>query len=247
MPSEEVKLTSDENLIKGLKREAMMTVAPERMTLYGDAAYRIKQLTGQLAKAEEPWPELYKCTEGCGRSWLPTSSDSTEHCPFCELARAEGEIKRRDSFEGCDGCSTGDCPHDNYPTDCIKAQAEIIAEQEARIVKAEAEAVVEKLPVTANGVRVVPGDIVFHPDWDSYLPSIEVWSTENHRSIYYGLRGMTEWLDGFEEDYPSFLAFSQYYEEDTGAGDHIVVSVSDCYSTREEAEAALATRSEGDG
>jgi len=73
--------------------------------------------------------------------------------------RAEAEIKRRDSFKGCDGCSTGDCPHDNYPTDCINAQAKIIAEQEARIVKAEA--VVGKLPRDLENNTVFVGDTVW--------------------------------------------------------------------------------------
>lgn len=37
-------------------------------------------------------------------------------------------------FEGCDGCSTGDCPHSNV-NDCVQAQAKIIAEQAAEIVQ----------------------------------------------------------------------------------------------------------------
>lgn len=52
------------------------------------------------------------------------------------IAELEAEIKRRDSFSGCDGCSSGDCPHDT-DADCIQAQSQIIAEQEAHIAKVE--------------------------------------------------------------------------------------------------------------
>ena len=43
------------------------------------------------------------------------------------------EIARRDGFSGCDGCSTGDCPHGDV-NECLAAQGRIIAEQEAKIV-----------------------------------------------------------------------------------------------------------------
>lgn len=49
-----------------------------------------------------------------------------------ELESLRAEIERRDRFSGCDGCSTGDCPHGTR-TECINAQAAVIAEQAARI------------------------------------------------------------------------------------------------------------------
>lgn len=41
-------------------------------------------------------------------------------------------VERVEKFDGCDGCSTGDCPHNNV-NDCVKAQAKTIAEQAATI------------------------------------------------------------------------------------------------------------------
>ena len=40
--------------------------------------------------------------------------------------------EERLSFDGCDGCSTGDCPHDNV-NDCVKAQAGMIRDAECRL------------------------------------------------------------------------------------------------------------------
>lgn len=48
------------------------------------------------------------------------------------ILELEAEIVRRDSYAGCDGCSTGDCPHSSM-TECVAASAKVIAEQEARI------------------------------------------------------------------------------------------------------------------
>lgn len=47
-----------------------------------------------------------------------------------ELADVRAEIERRDSYRGCDGCSTGDCHHENTRF-CMMSQAKVIAEQEA--------------------------------------------------------------------------------------------------------------------
>ncbi len=91
--------------------------------------------------------------------------------------------------------------------------------------------------ITANGVRVIPGDVVFHPDWDEYLPDIEVWAEHQFAENFYG-DAMKKWCDSFEDDLPKYLAAATYYEEDTGAGDGIIATVSECYSTRELAEAA---------
>lgn len=50
------------------------------------------------------------------------------------IRELKAEIARRDSFDGCDGCSTGDCPHD-FERECIAAQGELIRELEARCQK----------------------------------------------------------------------------------------------------------------
>jgi hypothetical protein len=44
----------------------------------------------------------------------------------------EAEIARRDESYGCDGCSTGDCPHDTVQ-ECADAMSKIIQEQSATI------------------------------------------------------------------------------------------------------------------
>jgi hypothetical protein len=44
----------------------------------------------------------------------------------------EAEIARRDKSYGCDGCSTGDCPHDTVQ-ECADAMSKIIQEQSATI------------------------------------------------------------------------------------------------------------------
>lgn len=53
MSEQETKLMSDEEILKGLKREAVCTVAPERMRLYGDAYARIDSLTAEVARLRE--------------------------------------------------------------------------------------------------------------------------------------------------------------------------------------------------
>ena len=45
---------------------------------------------------------------------------------------------RARDFEGCDGCSTGDCPHNNV-NHCVAAQGKIIAEQAAEIERLKGE------------------------------------------------------------------------------------------------------------
>lgn len=49
-----------------------------------------------------------------------------------EIERLRAEIARRDLFAGCDGCSTGDCPHDTVH-ECCASQAATIREQAAVI------------------------------------------------------------------------------------------------------------------
>lgn len=55
-----------------------------------------------------------------------------------ERDKLAAEIKRRDGFKYCDGCSSGDCPHGSSG-ECIEAQAKIIWEQEAEITDLESE------------------------------------------------------------------------------------------------------------
>jgi hypothetical protein len=45
---------------------------------------------------------------------------------------------RAEDFEGCDGCSAGDCPHTNV-NDCVSAQGKTIAEQESELATLRAE------------------------------------------------------------------------------------------------------------
>jgi hypothetical protein len=63
-------------------------------------------------------------------------------------------ISRLNSFSGCDGCSTGDCTHDNM-SDCLKAQGEMIAQQEAEIHRLQ-----EK--IQREPVWLIPDKIVAH-------------------------------------------------------------------------------------
>lgn len=42
--------------------------------------------------------------------------------------QAEAEVKHRESYDGFDGCSTGDCPHSDV-NDCLQSQAKTIAYQ----------------------------------------------------------------------------------------------------------------------
>jgi len=51
---------------------------------------------------------------------------------FQKIEELEAEIARMRSFIGCDGCSTGDCPHDTVH-DCVKAQGAIIEAATAEI------------------------------------------------------------------------------------------------------------------
>ena len=67
---------------------------------------------------------------------IPPAFDIDGRCLVCgmsvEIADLRAEISRRDQFRGCDGCSTGDCPHDTVQ-ECADAQAVTIAEQAAEI------------------------------------------------------------------------------------------------------------------
>ena len=64
MSDEQAKPLNDEQLIKGLNREAMFTVAPERMKLYGDAAARIAQLNERIAELEAIVEKLPRTADG---------------------------------------------------------------------------------------------------------------------------------------------------------------------------------------
>lgn len=100
-----------------------------------------------------------------------------------ERDKLAAEIARRDEFSGCDGCSTGDCPHGSVQQ-CADAMSKTIQEQSARIamletrerqwfdgeqwvelepdeVKRRREEAGRKLGWTADGVPVVPLDTVW--------------------------------------------------------------------------------------
>ena len=58
MSEQYTKLMPDDQILKGLKRESICTVAPERMKLYGDAYVRIKQQNSRIAELEARNAEL---------------------------------------------------------------------------------------------------------------------------------------------------------------------------------------------
>jgi len=101
------------------------------------------------------------------------------------------------------------------------------------------EAVVEKMPMTKDGARVVPTfDTVYHPEWDTcYLP-LEVWGAEHH--LFEETLGLAELPPDIDPADIDFIAVGFYYEDDTGASDEGIYLVSDCYSTSEAAAIAKA-------
>jgi len=60
--------------------------------------------------------------------------------------------KEIQEYEGCDGCSTGDCPHQNV-NDCVKAQGQTIAAQAAEIQKLQ-----DAIKQAGFGVMKTSGD-----------------------------------------------------------------------------------------
>lgn len=64
---------------------------------------------------------------------LPFADNEVGHKETADGMRdAITELERLESFQGCDGCSTGDCPHDNV-NDCVQSQATTIAAQDAEL------------------------------------------------------------------------------------------------------------------
>lgn len=104
------------------------------------------------------------------------------------------------------------------------------------------EAVVARLPRTADGVPVIPGvDHVFHPDW--HLPSpLEVCPNDDEFTYKHEelLRKRLCWTEGVEA--PDYLVIGLYSERDTGYWEDGQWLVSECYSTRAAAEAAKEAR-----
>ena len=55
-----------------------------------------------------------------------------------EIVQLKAEVERLKAFQGCDGCSTGDCPHDSVH-DCVAAQGKIIEADTAEIERLKAQ------------------------------------------------------------------------------------------------------------
>lgn len=92
------------------------------------------------------------------QSWLENedianlNSEDLEHADWWRLCRTaaltieaalkriaalEAELARRDEYNYYNACATGDCPHETVH-ECVKAQAELISEQNATIEEANA-------------------------------------------------------------------------------------------------------------
>lgn len=116
----------------------------------------------EMAKAVQSFPDLYRCTEGCGRSWVPARNDSTEDCPFCERDAALTErlevfyASNAMPLEQADllalSMTTAEYVNTRYVT--VERHNEYVGKLEAEL--AEVREVVEKLPVTADGVPMTP-------------------------------------------------------------------------------------------
>lgn len=105
-----------------------------------------------------------------------------------------------------------------------------------------AEEVISRLPATADGVIVIPGDVVYHSD---EIIGLCVWADGQHDSE--GSKEHTEWAEslGDPDEFPEFVAIGYECEPEIDNFFLCVHSVSDCYSTREAAEATLSRLREG--
>jgi len=94
---------------------------------------------------------------------------------------------------------------------------------------AELEAVVEKLPVDATGRRVVPGDVVYHPN----------------QNADYGLTVTAGEEGGAGPQHDGWFVTVPVQREGGFVTKSIEANIDECYPTRAAAEAALAKREGG--
>lgn len=78
------------------------------------------------------------------------------------VKKNEAQIHYFDSLYGCDGCSTGDCPHESMG-DCIKAQGDLILKQQAEIepLYHERDKLVAELAEMTNRAVIAEGSLDF--------------------------------------------------------------------------------------
>ena len=152
-------------------------------------------------------------------------------CEQCRLHHVSGGT----SYCGIDRAPAykpDSCRHDAIP-DLLSDLAALESEN------AKLREVVEKLPMTKDGARVVPTfDTVYHPEWDTYYLPLEVWGAEHH--LFEETLGLAELPPDIDPADIDFIAVGFYYEDDTGASDEGIYLVSDCYSTSEAAAIAKA-------
>lgn len=102
-----------------------------------------------------------------------------------------------------------------------------------RTLAAAYRAITDKLPKTADGVVVIVGDWLYHPDWDcpTYIEVVRCY--DESIAMRYKAENGTDSPDDAE-----YFAEAWYYEEDTGYKEYFIRTVQECYSTREAALAA---------
>lgn len=96
------------------------------------AASLVRRLAAELATAREIIDKLPKTDDGVPilvGSVVWKLADPISAGVVIQIGKGGAAMSE---YEGCDGCSTGDCPHENV-NDCVQAQGKIIAEQAAEI------------------------------------------------------------------------------------------------------------------
>lgn len=110
---------------------------------------------------------------------------------------------------------------------CKHCEAWTPDDVEALSEESELEAIVAKLPVDIEGNIKMPGDVVFHPEWD--MPtSIDIMSVDVAVDAY-------SWFGKQIPEDCKWVGVALYYEYDTGASEDFCKPVSECYSTPEAA------------
>ncbi len=89
--------------------------------------------------------------------------------------------------------------------------------------------VVDRLPLTRDGVRLVPGDYAYHPEWDVYSAPLEV--CQLGHPMLDGLQREYDERYPTNEEMPGFIACGCYSENDTGYYEADAFHVDECYSS----------------
>lgn len=139
---------------KAKVRMQQRIVKERRPVREAQLGYWIQPVTGNDAAAtvEPPEDATYWRDRFMDANAEATKRFKNEGALRGEVARLRERLERAELYNMTDGCSTGDCPHDNV-NDCVAAQAKIIGGQARELEDVREELAQVKLKAAADWLK----------------------------------------------------------------------------------------------